>query len=323
MSDVLDAVADHREREGWDAAVYLTEIPVLHDHEPVIADVSHERRAAAVSLPALGALRLRARAERVVAHLVVGLLEASTEDEDAATADSSPRVARLLGSTRRREPEDPAIDERLTGPVVSGRVRLLAGMVRTNHPARLLGGMAAAFAATVAASAFMIFNSSTWYIALTAAPWRLVGAAVACAVLMTAWIVVRHGLWEGRRRAQAETRIIRLYNLATLATIGQAVLALVVVTFAVDLGAVLFLISPGALANTVTATLRRPPVAADWLRIAALATVAATLAGAVGIALQRDEDIRNAAYGYRQREHLRGNPPARIADRSEDESDQG
>lgn len=100
-------------------------------------------------------------------------------------------------------------------------------------------------------------------------------------------------------------------------------MALVVVTFAVDLGAVLFLISPAALADTVTGTLQRPPIPSDWIRIAALATVAASLAGAVGMALQRDEDIRNAAYGYRQREHLRGNPPARIADRSDDESDAG
>ncbi|MCD2190905.1 hypothetical protein [Actinomycetospora soli] len=117
---------------------------------------------------------------------------------------------------------------------------------------------------------------------------------------MTAWIVARHGLWE-RRRHHEDRELVHLYNLATLATIGQSVLVLIGATFLIDLGAVLFLLSPEA----ITTTLERPPVLSDWFAIAALATVAATLAGAVGIGLQREQDVRNAAYGYREREHRR------------------
>jgi hypothetical protein len=165
--------------------------------------------------------------------------------------------------------------------------------------------MATAFGATVAASAFMIFNSSSWLIALTAGPLRLALALVGGAVLLTAWIVTRHGLWE---RPGEDGHLTLLYNLATAATIGQAVLVLVGATFLVDLGALALLLSPEALAATTLAARGRPPAAIDWASIAALATVAATLAGSLGVALHREEDVRNAAYGYRQREHRRDSP---------------
>lgn len=309
MSDVLDTVRAHRDREGWDLAVYVTDVPIVHRREPVVADVSTARGVAVLCLPALGGIWLRSRMLRVVVELVATLSRAERPVSSAGA------VGRSLAPTQRHRLDDVGVDERLAVPPVRGHARLFAGMIRTNHPGRLVSGMATAFGATVAASAFMIFNSSSWLIALTAGPVRLVLAAVAGALLLTVWIITRHGLWE---RAESDGHLTLLYNLATTATIGQAVLALVAATFLVDLGAVAVLVSGEALTATALQARGRPPAAIDWFSIAALATVAATLAGSLGVALHREEDVRNAAYGYRQREHRRG-APARLEESQPDD----
>lgn len=303
LPDVFDAADRRRRAEEWDWVVYLTDLPVRTAGSTVVADVDPDRGTAAMSLPALGGIALNRRVTAVMVRLVAELSGTTTptHDDHGSRRLRVLRTASLLSApVEIAQRPDRGVEQRLTMPGRRGRTRLLAGMVRANHPGQLVLGMATAYAATVAASAFMIFNSSTWQIATSAGPVRLGLAVLAGMVLLLAWIVGRHGLWE-RRRDQPDPELRGLYNLATLVTVGQGVLALTVVTFLVDLGAVLLLLTPEALSTT----LDRPPIIADWFAIATLATVAATLAGALGVGLQREQDVRNAAYGYRQREHRR------------------
>lgn len=259
LPDVFDAADRERDEQGWDWVVYLTDLPIRAVHGPVLADLCLRRGVAALSLPALGGFALQRRAAMLMVRLVARLCGASDRCDDAPGVGG--RVRRWAASAfaapvHSTDAPDLDVDERLIMPPWRGRARLMAGMVRTNHPGRLLVGMPPAFAATVAASAFMIFNTSTWQIATTASPLRLGTAVCVGMALLLAWIIVRHGLWE-RRRDEPGRELRWLYNLATLATIGQGVIVLTAVTFLIDLGAVLFLLSPTALAHSPEARPRR------------------------------------------------------------------
>jgi hypothetical protein len=109
MVDVLDAVRAHRDREGWDLAVYVTDVPVLHGREPVVADVSSGRGVALLCLPALGGLRLRTRMLRVVVALVAALA-------GTGPVSSSATLTRHLGPTTSHRLDDAGVDERLAVP---------------------------------------------------------------------------------------------------------------------------------------------------------------------------------------------------------------
>jgi len=51
---LLDDMAQRAAAEGWDLAVCLTDLPFQRDRRPVVALCSGRRRAALISLPALG-----------------------------------------------------------------------------------------------------------------------------------------------------------------------------------------------------------------------------------------------------------------------------
>ena len=68
--DVETAVGrlqDQARQQNWDLVAGLTELP-LHDHEGrhLLVETDPERRTAVLSLPALGGLRMHARARRAV-----------------------------------------------------------------------------------------------------------------------------------------------------------------------------------------------------------------------------------------------------------------
>jgi hypothetical protein len=68
--ELLDACHERLQREGWDLAVCLTDLPVYRSGRLVVADVSAARKIAGLSLPALVPTRLRPRAREATLQLV-------------------------------------------------------------------------------------------------------------------------------------------------------------------------------------------------------------------------------------------------------------
>ena len=60
--EILDVRRERMLGEGWDLAICLTDLPVYRDGTLVAADVSAKRGVAGLSLPAMGAMRLRPKA---------------------------------------------------------------------------------------------------------------------------------------------------------------------------------------------------------------------------------------------------------------------
>jgi hypothetical protein len=270
--DVEDAVGrlqDEARQRKWDLVIGLTELP-LHDHEGhhLLVQADPDRRAAVLSLPALGGLRMHARTRRAVRSLVSAMADPNTENE-----------------------------RRVALPALRGRWRLLLGMVLANRPWLLVPGLKSALVAALATGAVATINSTIWVLADSLSWWRLVVATVASVALVVIWLVVDGELWDrpDDDSPQARERS-RLYNASTVVTLMVGVLICYLALYLVNLAWAFFVLDPKVMGNYLNASLGY----GDLFVLAWFVASAATVGGGLGTGLESDEAIRAAAYSKRE-----------------------
>jgi hypothetical protein len=218
--DVDTAVArlgDHARQHKWDLVVGLTELPLRDDDgRYLLIETDPQRRTAVLSLPALGGLRMHTRTRHPVRALVSGMADPTSQDE-----------------------------HRVPLPRVTGRWRLLLGMVLANRPWLLVPGLKSALVAALATGAVATINSTVWLLAGSLSWWRLTVATIASITLVVAWLVIDGELWDrpDDNTAQARERS-RLYNTSTLVTLTTGVLICYLALYIVNLVWALFVLDP-------------------------------------------------------------------------------
>jgi hypothetical protein len=256
-------------QRDWDLVVGLTELP-LHDHEGrhLLVETDPERRAAVLSLPALGGLRMHARARRAVRSLICAMADPDTE-------------------SRRR----------VALPQVRGRWRLLQGMVLANRPWLLVPGLKSALVAALATGAVATINSTVWLLAGSLSWWRLVVATIASVALAVGWLVIDGELWDrpddDSPRARERSR---LYNASTLVTVTAGVLICYLALYVVNLAWAFFVLDPSVMGSYLHASLGYGDLFVLTWFVASIATVG----GGLGSGLESDKAIRAAAYSKRE-----------------------
>lgn len=259
----------------WDLVIGVTELPLRDDDGPyLVAAIDPQRRAAVLSLPALGGFRVRARARNAVRGLVSGM---------AATAVSE--------------------EQRLAMPGLIARWRVLVGMVLANRPWLLATGLKSALVAALATGAVATVDSTVWQLASSLSGWRLGIATVASIAIVVGWIVIDGELWDRPEDDSAQARDrSRLYNTSTLLTVAIGVVIGYAVLYVVNLAWALFVLDPALLGESVSGPLADSPGYGDLFVLAWFVASAATLGGALGTGLESDEAIRAAAYSKREEE---------------------
>ena len=319
--EILDACQERLQQEGWDLAICLTDLPVYRSGNLVVADVSEQRKVAGLSLPVLGATRLRLRVREATLQLVDELYAMNSElrqddeerepETDAEGAAGLPghrphrlverRPAEFVAPFQRVEPPDEDmketdVDARFVAPGVRGHLRLWAGMVLANRPWKLFPSFKGTLAAAFATGAYVLVIPTLWGLADAVGWARLLALMITAIVAMVVWIIVAHDLWERLSEREAP-HWVALYNGVTALTMSVAVLLAYAVLFAlIILAAWVFV--PG---DYFQSTLRHPVGLGDYLILAWMATSLATVAGALGASLEDEDTVRDAAYGYRQR----------------------
>ncbi|GAA4618893.1 5,10-methylene-tetrahydrofolate dehydrogenase [Saccharopolyspora hordei] len=282
--DLLSAVEAHRQERGWDYGICITDLPLLLQDRPLLADVSTQRRVALVSLPALGALRTYHRTYQLMTQLLEDLMQDHSEQ-------SSP-----LGPVHRTQHEG-QIDIRYTTLQRRGWVRLVSGMVRANRPWQLVWGLSSALAAALAAAGFGLFTSTVWQLGDVMSPLRALTATVFALALMTVWLIAAHGLWERvGRGAVRDRRLAAIYNTSTVTTLSLGVACLYALVYVVSLAGALTLLDARVLGEMLGHTADF----ASYARLAWMVSSMALIAGALGSSLETDAAVRQAAYGYRE-----------------------
>ena len=272
--DVDTAVArlrDQARQHEWDLVVGLTELPLRDDDgRYLLVETDPQRRTAVLSLPALGGLRMHARTRHAVRALVSGMADPTSQDE-----------------------------HRVPLPRLSGRWRLLLGMVLANRPWLLVPGLKSALVAALATGAVATINSTVWLLAGSLSWWRLVVATIASVALVVAWLVIDGELWDRPDDDSAEARErSRLYNTSTLVTLTAGVLICYLALYVVNLAWALFVLDPAVMGGYLHASLGY----GDLFVLAWFVASAATVGGGLGTGLESDEAIRAAAYSKREEE---------------------
>lgn len=298
--EVLGAVAEQTAHTEWDIGIYLTDLPMQHGDHPILVDLDHDRRVAGLSLPGFGPFLQHHKVRHAVVRLVADLTGAA----DAALDRGQHHPSRLgRAAARHLQPvhvvqagEGEHTRRYVTTPW-RGRARLLAGMVRTNQPWRLVVGMRSALAAVLGTSAYLTITSTIWLLSTRLGAGKLVLTTVVSVALMVVWIIGAHHLWE-RARDAGEREETVLYNASTVLTLSIGVLVMSAAVYVLTLLGSLFFLEPSVLGSY----LGRAPTFGDHLVLAWLASGLATVAGALGSGLDSEDAVRRAAYGYRERQ---------------------
>src|SRR4029078_10792207 len=165
----VGGLRDQARRHEWDVVIGLTELPFRDEDDGryLLVETDPQRRTAVLSLPALGGLRMHARTRHAVRS----------------------RISARPHSTSQEE-------HRVPLPRLSGRWRLLMGMVLANRPWLLVPGLKSALVAALGTGARATINSTVWLLAGCCSWWRLVVATVASIALVVGWLVVDGELWD-------------------------------------------------------------------------------------------------------------------------------
>ncbi|WP_051297592.1 hypothetical protein [Brevibacterium album] len=288
--------ADHlREQSGWEWVVYLTELPRFRAEGPMLAECAPAARSMMLSLPAFGAVGVRARLRRAVVRLIAAA--------ETGEAPSRPRLGmgghgggRVL---RRCDPEDGSV-EYLVRTGVRALLPAVLGIVRTNRPLGLLPALSNSLALAAATGAFGIFYGSIWAMSDALSPGRLAFISAAVIALLVVWLLVRNGLWDTRRGLSARSEVL-LSNAATVLTLVIGVCAMHAVLFLVMLALGAAVVEPGYLETQ----LGHPVGPPDYAQLAWLSASLGTLAGALGSNFNSEEAVAEATYSRRVHERRR------------------
>ena len=268
----LQRLIDQAREHHWDLVVGLTELPLRDDDgRYLLVEADPRERTAVLSLPALGGVRMHARAREAVRELVSGLA-----DDDPSRGDHRVPLSRR-----------------------TGRWRLLMGMVLANRPWLLVPGLKSALVAALTTGAIATINSTVWLLAGSLATWRLVVATIASIALVVGWLVIDGELWDHPADDSAEARErSRLYNTSTLITLTAGVVICYLALYVLNLLWALFVLDPTVMGSYLRMSLGY----SDLFVLTWFVASAATVGGALGSGLESDEAIRAAAYSKREEE---------------------
>ncbi|SDJ97458.1 tripartite tricarboxylate transporter TctB family protein [Sediminibacillus albus] len=317
-SELMEETIACKKRQRWDYAICITDLPIFKDKRLVVAEASASQHAAWISLPALGASPMIRRVQEAITQLTNemyhGSSETAREHQQKKFKNSNRRYSKLrLKGARQLVGE--RLHERLS-PIrratlekdaditvhytvdskISGGWRMLTGMVRANRPWTIFPAFKRVIAAAFATGAYGLIFPTLWQLSGAYEYYRFILLMATAVTAMVAWIIVVHGLWEKTDHARSPY-IAKLYNLATILTLSIAVLFYYGVLFILFLLAVIIFVPASMLESQIGAQVNL----SSYVSLAWLASSVATIVGALGAALESEETVRNATYGYRQR----------------------
>jgi len=296
--ELLDEMSHIRKNKDWDYVLSLSDIPIYFKDKAILARVNHDEKNAVLSIPAFGWFMKK----RITVMLLQLVEDIYYQNSSSTTKNRKNRFKDTFRFNKiqvnKTIQNEKVIWRYLFSNEIGGKLTLLSGMTYANQPWKLVTSLRRVLAVAFGTGAYGLIFPSLWQVSYEYHPLRLALIMVLSIVGMSIWIIHGHNLWEIKTEKSSE-KIRRLYNGATVSTLLLAVGYYYIILGLLFIITTHILVAPDFFAQQVG--LSTLPAFVHYLQLAWVVTSIATIAGAVGVGLENEENVRNATYGYRQR----------------------
>lgn len=320
-ASILEEAQTLKDRRGWDYVICLTDLPLFRDEDFLVAEANVERGIAQLSIPTLGALPIIRRVRESLLQLTSEMHYGSSDEardrqaeKQSSMGSSKGRYVRntgtrqLLGYSlveriapvyriRPDENNDTSDTRYVARPNINGYTRVVTGMARANNPVKVFTAFKSVIAIAFATGAYALIFPTLWQLGAAYGPGRSITLMAVALTSLTVWMLLAHGLLERSSKNRSKS-IRRLYNSATVLTIGFGVICYYCILFLLFFLAVFLFIPTSMLQSNlgVGQNVGFP----YYLSLAWLAASLATCIGALGAGLENEETVLTGTYGHRQ-----------------------
>ncbi|WP_080871971.1 hypothetical protein [Oceanobacillus timonensis] len=319
--EVLEATQKKKEEQEWDYAVCLTDIPLFIEKRLIVAEANEDKNIALICMPSFGSTLMIRRLRESIMQLVNEMYYGSSDEDRERSAErieskrskhkdidiNNPKnlmTSKFFGwlSPLKREAPDDSEGEYMDVRFTVGRrssisTRLLGGMVRANRPWNMFPAFLKILIIAFATGSYALVFPTLWLLSEHYTIFRMCLLTVFSVLAMTLWIILIHRLWE-RKRDQGNNYTRKLYNATTFLTLLITICIYYVMLFFLFLVGVFVFIPMGMLDEQLSSD----PGLINYFYIAWIAASVSTVIGALGTALEDEDVVLNATYGYRQRQ---------------------
>ncbi|UOQ84028.1 hypothetical protein [Gracilibacillus salinarum] len=306
--EVMNALYEKKEEEGWDLAVCLTDLPLFRDKSLVVAEANEAKQVSLLSLPGMGAFPIIKRIRESIIQLVKEMNGQNTQKEAGrwslnASQNKWKNIWRKITFMTPIKKETVEMDDHNMGVrfTVDSRfragIRMVTGMVRANRPWSLFPSFMKVLMVAFTTGIYALVFPTLWKLGGSYGVGRMLLISIMAITSLVVWIIISHKLWE-RPNDNFSTYLRRLYNCTTFLTLFTTILIYYFVLYGGFLLAVFLLIPM----DVLQAQLSGEGGLHHYFLIAWMATNVSTFIGALGSSLEKEEVVLSGTYGYRQRQ---------------------
>src|SRR5699024_1985013 len=138
VNETIQKVIEMKERNNWDYAVSINDLPSISEGKVVISDIGTKDGVGFVSLPSFGAFPFKKRIVKAITYIIEFLYN---KDKKAHKINKKIKLIYICSNVKHVTPEKAVkTDVRLIlQSRIIGLLRVLAGMVYANKPWKTLG----------------------------------------------------------------------------------------------------------------------------------------------------------------------------------------
>lgn len=293
INEGINKADEIREKNGWDMAIAVTDLPSLSKKKVVISEFGEDKEVSIIYLPALGMFNHKKKLQNLILHHIE--IFYGYESSENSGAISSQFINKVTEVTP--EEDNDSSRRYIIKTTVSGWIRLVLGMTYINEPWIVLTGFKAIVSLAFATGTYISIFSGAWDLSLEYTSWRFLLGMFISIFGMTAWLIYAHKLWE--TTSQNSQKLYRsLYNLTTIVTVMSVTVVNYAIVYLLLTISILLFVPPGLFNswNSVEAGTGLY----DYFNLIWFASSLGILAGALGSTVEDEDKIRNITYSYRQ-----------------------
>lgn len=310
FNQVLEKANNIKQENGWDYAITLTDLPFFFEKKLVAANANLENGIAQISIPSYGLFPTRKSVRKTLLKLMENLYAGSfSELEKPEQTRAGRRKHKKTGKTpfpvsftKREEgySNQSGADLRyVITPRVIGYIQVLLGMTRANRPWKAFFSLYKVLALAFATGTYISIFSTPWQLSIIYSNYRMIFLMLLAIFGMVTWIIFSQNLWE-KPSEHGKKRWRQLYNGTTFLTLLSLFCINYIVLFGMFSISISLFVPPELF--QVSLGMDSEPEIHYYFSLVWFITSAGTLAGAIGSGLEREENIRDITYSFRQQQ---------------------